>query len=124
MYWRAETMTEEGREQSRPFVFSLHSENGMATRRYQPGDNIVLKPGIFAGGQAFGAGRIVSVLPAAQGLVHYRVRFQNENYERSIRQDDIDVLASPSSLPPVETQARAEAATSSWINANAIRIRK
>ena len=96
----------------------------MATRRYQPGDSIVLKPGIFAGGQAFGAGRIISVLPAAQGLVHYRVRFQNENYERSIRQDDIDVLASPSSLPPVETQASAEAATSSWINANAIRIRK
>jgi len=96
----------------------------MANRRYQPGDSIVLKQGIFGSAQPDGAGRVVSVMPAAQGFVHYRVRFQNESYERSVRQDDIDVQASPSRFLPAETQADPEGPKSSWINSNAIRIRK
>ena len=96
----------------------------MATRLYQPGDTIVLKPGVLGNARPFGGGRIVSVLPAAQGVIHYRVRFQNENYERSIRQDDIDVLASSSSLSPAETPASPEGAKTSWINSSSIRTRK
>ncbi|MGG6892699.1 MULTISPECIES: cold-shock protein [Rhizobium] len=95
----------------------------MAHGRYRPGDSIVLKPGIFGNAQPTGAGGIVSVLPVSQGVVHYRVRFQNESYERSIRQDDIDVEASPSSLLPSQPDVP-EASKSSWINSNAIRTKK
>ena len=96
----------------------------MAQRRYRTGDSIVLKAGILGSSQPIGTGRVMSVLPAAQGFVHYRVRFQNENFERSVRQDDIDFLASPSSLSPAETQAGPESPSSSWINSNSIRTRK
>ncbi|MFC5757515.1 MULTISPECIES: cold-shock protein [unclassified Rhizobium] len=94
----------------------------MAYRRYRPGDTVVLKHGVLGSTQPSGSGHILSVLPAAQGFVHYRVRFHNENFERSIRQDDIDVQASPS--PPKLAQAAPEKPKSSWINANSIRIRK
>jgi len=95
----------------------------LAHSRYQPGDNIVLRQGVFGSAQ-MGAGRIVSVLPAAQGFIHYRVRFQNENYERSIRQDDIDVVASTSSRCEPEVPANSDGRISSWINSNTIRIKK
>ena len=96
----------------------------MAYRRYRPGDTIVLKNGVLGNTQPSGSGNILSVLPAAQGFVHYRVRFQNENFERSVRQDDIDVLASSSSPLPSEARAAPESSKSSWINSNSIRIRK
>ncbi|MDR7144148.1 cold-shock protein [Rhizobium sp. BE258] len=94
----------------------------MTNRHYRPGDSIVLKPGILGSVQPGGAGRVVSVMPAAQGFVHYRVRFQNENCERSVRQDDIDVLAS-SGRPAAEVKVT-ESPKSSWINSNTIRIKK
>ncbi|MBB3383332.1 cold-shock protein (plasmid) [Rhizobium sp. WW22] len=93
----------------------------MANGRYRPGDSIVLKPGIF--GNAQPAGRIVSVLPVSQGVVHYRVRFQSENFERSVRQDDIDAGASPSSLSPAQAEI-SQTSKSSWINSNSIRTKK
>jgi len=96
----------------------------MVSRRYRPGDTITLKHGVLGSAQPSGSGNILSVLPAAQGFVHYRVRFQNENFERSIRQDDIDVVASPSSPLPSEVRAASDSSKSSWINSNSIRIRK
>ncbi|SCB44352.1 hypothetical protein GA0061103_6463 [Rhizobium multihospitium] len=95
----------------------------MAHGRYRPGDNIVLKPGIFGNSQPVGAGSIVSVLPVSQGVAHYRVRFQNENYERSIRQDDIDFEASPSPLSTYQLE-KPQTSNSSWINSNSIRTKK
>lgn len=74
----------------------------MAHSRYELGYSIVLKPGVFGSIQA--AGSVVSVMPISQGVVHYRVRFQNENSERSIRQDDIDVETSPSLLSPAQAE--------------------
>ena len=93
----------------------------MAHGRYRPGDSVVLKSGVF--GSAQSSGRIVSVQPVSQGVVHYRVRFQNENFERSIRQDDIDVEASPSSLSPAQAEIP-QISKSSWINSNSIRTKK
>ena len=95
----------------------------MANGHYRPGDSIVLKPGVLGSTQPGGSARIVSVMPAAQGFIHYRVRFANENWERSVRQDDIDVLASSTPRAPIETPV-AEPQKSSWINANSMRIRK
>lgn len=94
----------------------------MASRRYRQGDTIVLKHGVLGSAQPQGTGNVLSVLPAAQGVIHYRVRFQNENFERSIRQDDIDALESPSSPSVAETAS--ETPKSGWINSNVIRIRK
>ncbi|MBB3590761.1 hypothetical protein FHX08_001105 [Rhizobium sp. BK529] len=96
----------------------------MTYRRYGPGDTVVLKHGVLGSAQPSGSGKVLSILPAAQGFVHYRVRFQSENFERSIRQDDIDGLASPSSSPPSQARAAPESSTSSWINSNSIRTRK
>jgi hypothetical protein len=124
MYWRVETVAEEGRDQSRPFVFSRPKEDDMAQRRYRPADRIVLKQGVLGSSQPAGSGSVVSVLPAAQGFVHYRVRFENENFERSVRQDDIDVQASPSSLSPDATESYPQPSGSSWINSNSIRTNK
>ncbi|AYG62340.1 cold-shock protein [Rhizobium jaguaris] len=93
----------------------------MARGRYQQGDSIVLKPGIFGNTQP--AGSVVSVMPVSQGVVHYRVRFRNENFERSVRQDDIDVEASPSSLSPAQAEIP-QTSKSSWINSNSIRTKK
>lgn len=95
----------------------------MANGHYRPGDSIVLKPGVLGSTQPGGSARIVSVMPAAQGFIHYRGRFANEKWERSVRQDDIDALASQSPLAPIEMPV-AESPKSSWINANSIRIRK
>jgi hypothetical protein len=99
----------------------IQTENDMAHGRYRPGDSIVLKPGIFGSIQP--AGSVVSVMPLSQGVVHYRVRFQNENFERSIRQDDIDVEASPSSLSPAQAEIP-QISKSNWINSNLIRTKK
>lgn len=95
----------------------------MAHRRYQSGDRFVLKSGVFGRRQPAVVGNVVSVLPIMQGIVHYRVRFQNENFERSIRQDDIDILASPTSHSASDIQAAPETSKSSWVNSNAIRTR-
>ncbi|ASW04723.1 cold-shock protein [Rhizobium sp. 11515TR] len=93
----------------------------MTNGRYRPGDSIVLKPGIF--GYAQPAGSIVSVLPVSRGVAHYRVRFQNESFERRVRQDDIDAGASPSSLSPTQAEVP-QTSKSSWINSNSIRTKK
>ncbi|MBB3290944.1 MULTISPECIES: cold-shock protein [unclassified Rhizobium] len=93
----------------------------MANGRYRPGDSIVLKPGIFGNAQPVGS--VVSVLPVSQGVVHYRVHLQSESFERSVRQDDIDAGASPSSLSPSKPDAP-QASKPNWINSNSIRIKK
>ena len=95
----------------------------MLNSRHHAGDIVVLKDGLFKGTQPKGSGRVVSVLPETRGLVQYRVRFQNENFERNVSEDELDAASSTSS----EDNSRAEPTrdpSSSWINSNKIRIRK
>ncbi|MCX8999611.1 cold-shock protein [Rhizobiaceae bacterium BDR2-2] len=95
----------------------------MPKHRYRSGDTIVLKSRVLGSIQPQGSGRIMSALPEAQGLVRYRVRFEHENFDRSISQDDIDTTASsPRTREPQGASPRD--GTSSWINPNAIRTRK
>lgn len=94
----------------------------MQNRRYRSGDSILLKPGALGNSQPSGRGSILSCLPEADGVAQYRVRFENENFERRIRQDDIDLTASPSAAP--ETRSMPQEKTASWINSRAISIRK
>lgn len=91
---------------------------------YRSGDTIVLKARVLGGVQPEGSGRITSVLPETQGSSpRYRVRFQNENFERNIAQDEIDPDASTARMQDVQNAAP-RGATSSWINPNTIRTRK
>lgn len=96
----------------------------MRKNSYHCGDTVFLKSGALGNAQPDGPGRIVSVMPEAQGTVRYRVRFQHENFERSVALDEIDAsmstasrLGKGESLSPRETG-------SSWINLNTIKIRK
>lgn len=91
--------------------------------RYRSGDTIVLKSRALGSIEPKGAGRIISLLPETQGSVRYRVRLQNENFDRSIAQDDIDAKASPARKPNGRNTAFHEAG-SSWVDPNAIRTRK
>ncbi|MFS8123437.1 cold-shock protein [Rhizobium sp. BR 250] len=96
----------------------------MRKNPYRCGDAVFLKPGVLGGNQPDGPGRIVSVMPEAQGAVRYRVRFQHENFERSIALDEIDVPTSPPTRPGRSESPSPREAGSSWINLNTIKIRK
>ncbi|MBD9374015.1 cold-shock protein [Rhizobium sp. ARZ01] len=99
----------------------------MPKYRYQPGDT--LKARVLGSAQPEGSGRIVSELPETHGSVRYRVRFQNENFARSMSQDEIDPAMSPERAGDAHIASSSDGEPSwinpdSWINPNAIRIRK
>lgn len=71
----------------------------MSEIRYSPGDTIVLKKREPGSIQPKGSGQIISVLPDVQRSACYRVRLLNENFDRSIGEDDIDAAASSASDP-------------------------
>ena len=95
----------------------------MAAIRYNTGETIVLKARSLGGMQPQGAGRIVAVLPETRGAVCYRVRFANENFDRNIAEDDIDVSASSARDPQRQGTVSHETGTR-WINSNSIKTRK
>lgn len=89
---------------------------------YAVGDTVFLKSGILRTMSPELACRIISVLPEAQGVVQYRVRFGSETFERRVAEADIDRAASPMSKGP--GRPTSPSATSSWVNPNSIRIKK
>lgn len=95
----------------------------MARNRYIAGDRIVLKAG--PSGQAQGEGRIISVQPESQsgGPTRYRVRFNEENFDRTVGEDDIDASLSISGkqLPKAGEERKP---ASGWINLNSMKIKK
>lgn len=90
---------------------------------YRSGDVIVLKPRVLGGAQPEGPGQIVSALPETDGLARYRVRFQSENFERSIGQDDIDAIVAGPRAREAHSIA-ADNRQSTWIKPNTIRVKK
>jgi hypothetical protein len=95
----------------------------MSDTRYRPGDAIALRPRTLGGLEPQRMGRIVSVLPETRGSICYRVRFQNENFDRSVSQDDID----PTASTPRDADNKSavnEKSGSSWINLNSIKTKK
>lgn len=95
----------------------------MSKIRYRSGDTICLKPGVLGRGQPERPGHVLSALPETHGLVRYRVRFDNENFDRSISQDEIDMAASTSKAAQ-EMPVGQAGGSSSWVNLNSIRLRK
>lgn len=85
---------------------------------YSVGDKVVLKTAADGGT----ACRISAVLPSAYGHVQYRVRFENETFERRIVQADIDPERSDRSAP--EEKAVSPKTGSSWLNPSTMKIGK
>lgn len=96
----------------------------MRKKSYQCGDTVYLKPGVLGNSQPTGPARVISVMPEGQGVVRLRVRFQHENFERSVAVDEIDAPASATSAPRMNEGPAVREAGSSWINLNSIKIRK
>lgn len=96
----------------------------MRRNAYHCGDAVFLKPGVLGNTHPDGPGRIISVLPEAQGAVRYRVRFQHENFERNVALDEIDAMMSTASRPGKAENPLPRETGSSWINLNTIKIRK
>ncbi len=94
----------------------------MANNHYKPGDSIVVRSGIQKSAQPKGSGEIIAVMPETRGVVSYRVRFQFENFERNVTQDEIDFDASIRARD--ESDSATEKQSSAWIKPNAIRVRK
>lgn len=95
----------------------------MSKVRYQPGDAIALKPRTLGSIDPQGKGQIVSVLPETQLSVRYRVRLHNENFDRSISQDDIDHAASAATVVET-TRDVSRGPGSSWVDLKSIKTRK
>ncbi|MFN7026506.1 MAG: cold-shock protein [Pseudorhizobium sp.] len=89
---------------------------------YSVGNTVVLKSGTFRKADNERTCCIALVLPESQGITQYRVRFGNEGFERRITEAEIDRPASPEQ----EGLGRpaSPSATSSWVNPNAVRIKK
>ncbi|WP_137132452.1 cold-shock protein [Rhizobium sp. FY34] len=85
---------------------------------YSVGDKVVLKTAADGGTDC----RISAVLPSAYGHAQYRVRFENETFERRIVQADIDPERSNRSAP--EQTAALPKKGSSWLNPSTMKIGK
>ena len=96
----------------------------MRENSYKSGDTVFLKPGVIGNNQPKGPARVMSVMPEGQGVVRLRVRFQQENFDRSIAIDEIDLSASTTPTPRTSENTAVREAGSSWINLSSIKVRK
>ncbi len=96
----------------------------MSEVRYAPDDMVVLHARTFQGVAQQVTVRIVACQPETRGTVRYRVRLPNENFDRTVGDEDIDSLASPGAGVSPQATALRPKLGSSWINAATIRTRK
>ena len=96
----------------------------MSRKTYAIGDDVVLKAGLSRTATDERTCRIVGVLPADHGEVQYRVRLENENFERRVVHSDIDV--EETAAPATRKAAAAENARKGgpWLTPSSIRIGK
>lgn len=95
----------------------------MSVHRYKIGDRIVLKDGPARSLKSAGACKILAALPESQGSRQYRVRFETENYDRMISEDDIDTDSSPAS-GAVKSHSPVSKGKEPWLKANNVRTGK
>jgi hypothetical protein len=95
----------------------------MSPNAYAVDDIIVLKAGLTRTATGDRTCRVVGLLPAAdRGEHQYRVRFDNENFERRIVASDIDASATATSA--VKSEASRETPGGSWLKPSRMRIGK
>ncbi|MCO6186762.1 cold-shock protein [Rhizobium sp. L1K21] len=102
----------------------------MTTPHFHPGDLIVLKPRTLGRVEFKGSARIVAVQPAeTHGHVRYRVRLDEENFDRTVAHDDIEAPAAQAADASQAADADGSAGVAthnpapSWVNINTIRTR-
>ena len=89
---------------------------------YRAGDRIVLKPRALGEATLSEVATVVAVLPETRGSIAYRVRFDEERFDRHVEHDLIDGDASTVSAPV--QASKTEARTGSWVNFNSLRTKK
>jgi hypothetical protein len=94
----------------------------MSRPTYSVGDMIVLKAAAGSRQDRTDACRISAVMPSAYGHAQYRIRFENETFDRRIVEGDIDPERSKRSA--TEEKAVSPAKGNSWLNPASMKIGK
>ncbi|GKX34877.1 MAG: hypothetical protein MnENMB40S_24950 [Rhizobiaceae bacterium MnEN-MB40S] len=94
----------------------------MQQQHYKAGDQVNLRAN-FAGVRSVQSlCRIVSVLPVSDwGEFQYKVRFENEKFDRRVLASDIEARIS---IQPMAGQRSPESAEEGWLNASRIKVSK
>lgn len=93
----------------------------MSKHKFSIGDTIFLKDGPVRVARGAGACKIVATLPETGSIRQYRVRYETENFDRCIAEDDIDPTRSHSSK---KTQAPSNKEKGPWLKASSVRTAK
>jgi len=95
----------------------------MSRAIYAIGDTVKLKPNILRRAEATPTCRIIGVLPSDHGEAQYRVRIDNETFERRVLASDIDA---PETRPsqPVSSAPSSAGRNEPWLKSSSIRTRK
>ncbi len=88
---------------------------------YKAGDTVVLKDGPFRMVKSAGSCKILAAMPELQGSLRYRIRFDSENFDRSISEGDIDVDRSPATGSAKSVPSKGK---DPWLKANSVRTVK
>ncbi|CAK7259027.1 MULTISPECIES: cold-shock protein [unclassified Shinella] len=95
----------------------------MSRKTHAVGDHVVLKAGLSRTATGARTCRIVGVLPADHGEAQYRVRLDNENFERRVVHSDID--ADETAAPATRKAGTTVAGKGGpWLKPSSIRIGK
>ncbi len=94
----------------------------MPRMSYKIGNVIVLKSRHHGDLASQQSAKIVAVMPETQGGRRYRIRLANENFDRTVAHDDIDVEASVRQTP--DAIAPKVSKPGGWINHDLVRTRK
>ncbi len=94
----------------------------MRVARYAIGDRVVLKSGSGMRTGQEAVCRVSAVLPAAYGQNQYRVRYENETFDRRIVDTDIDPERSERATKREEAAPPGKG--SSWLNPASMKIGK
>lgn len=94
----------------------------MRRKTYAVDDHVVLKAGLSRTVAGERTCRIVGVLPADHGEAQYRVRLDNENFERRVVHSDID--AEETAAPSPRAAAAVVGKAGPWLKPSSVRIGK
>jgi hypothetical protein len=99
----------------------MPKEIPMSKHRYSIGDLLVLKEGPVRLARSDGACKVLATLPETGGSRQYRVRFENESFDRCVAETDIDPSRSKASARAPATPKKE---STSWLKASSVRTAK
>ncbi|WP_159952080.1 cold-shock protein [Rhizobium sp. 18065] len=93
----------------------------MSGHKFAIGDMIFLKDGPVRVARTPGVCKITATLPETGGKRQYRVRFEAENFDRCVGEDDIDPTRSQT---PKQAPAHIQKEQGPWLKVNSVRTAK